>query len=255
MQFDAGFTGILAAPFPETTHVERQAKPLSTLQCPNWSARPVVCRRSKPPEMTPGADTVYFGYKNDTNARNFAGLNFDHKAMLEGVAYAHARGRHVLVAINTFPQPGREADWHAAKLVGAAELGVDVDLADVGLLDYASRRHPDLRRHLSVQGSATSYEAVNFAHREFGIRRAVLPRVLTLTQVEGVIRNTPVEIEVFGFGSLCVMNEGRCWLSSYATGESPNTVGRLLAGQVCEVGPSAGAHGYASQRYSDRPLR
>lgn len=172
-----------------------------------------------------GADTVYFGYKNDTNARNFAGLNFDHKAMVEGIDYAHRRNRRVLMAINTFPQPGREADWHRA-VDGAVDLGVDaVILADVGLLDYASRRHPQLRLHLSVQGSATSYEAVNFAHREFGIQRAVLPRVLTLAQVELVIRNTPVEIEVFGFGSLCVMNEGRCWLSSYATGESPNTVG------------------------------
>ena len=172
-----------------------------------------------------GADTVYFGYKNDTNARNFAGLNFDRKAMIEGINYAHARGRHVLMAINTFPQPGREADWRAA-VDGAAELGVDaVILADVGLLDYASKRHPNLRLHLSVQGSATSYEAVNFAHREFGIKRAVLPRVLTLAQVEMVIKNTPIEIEVFAFGSLCVMNEGRCWLSSYATGESPNTVG------------------------------
>ena len=172
-----------------------------------------------------GADTVYFGYKNDTNARNFAGLNFDRKAMVEGIDYAHARGRHVLMAINTFPQPGREADWHAA-VDGAADLGVDaVILADIGLLDYARSRHPNLRLHLSVQGSATSYEAVNFAHREFGVQRAVLPRVLTLAQVEMVIRNTPIEIEVFGFGSLCVMNEGRCWLSSYATGESPNTVG------------------------------
>ena len=172
-----------------------------------------------------GADTVYFGYKNDTNARNFAGLNFDQKAMVEGVSYAHSRGKHVLMAINTFPQPGREADWHKA-VDGAAELGVDaVILADLGLLDYASKRHPNLRLHLSVQGSATSYEAVNFAHREFGVKRAVLPRVLTLAQVEHVIKNTPVEIEVFGFGSLCVMNEGRCWLSSYACGESPNTVG------------------------------
>ena len=172
-----------------------------------------------------GADTVYFGYKNDTNARNFAGLNFDQKAMVEGINNAHSRGKHVLMAINTFPQPGREADWHKA-VDGAADLGVDaVILADVGLLDYACKRHPDLRLHLSVQGSATSYEAVNFAHREFGVKRAVLPRVLTLAQVELVIKNTPVEIEVFGFGSLCVMNEGRCWLSSYATGESPNTVG------------------------------
>ncbi len=172
-----------------------------------------------------GADTVYFGYKNDTNARNFAGLNFDQKSLVEGIRYAHQRGKKVLMAINTFPQPGREADWHKA-VDGAAELGVDAAiLADVGLLDYASRRHPELRLHRSVQGSATSYEAVNFAQREFGIQRAVLPRVLTLAQVEQVIRNTSVEIEVFGFGSLCVMNEGRCWLSSYATGESPNTVG------------------------------
>lgn len=172
-----------------------------------------------------GADAVYLGYRNDTNARNFAGLNFDQKAMAEGIRYAQSQGRGVLMAINTFAQPGRTADWQHA-VDGAAELGVDaVILADVGLLDYASRRHPDLRLHLSVQGSATNYEAVNFAHREFGIRRAVLPRVLTLAQVETVIRHTPVEIEVFGFGSLCVMNEGRCWLSSYATGESPNTVG------------------------------
>jgi O2-independent ubiquinone biosynthesis protein UbiU len=172
-----------------------------------------------------GADAVYLGFKNDTNARNFAGLNFDQKTMQEGIRYAHGKGCEVLMAINTFPQPGRVADWRAA-VDAAADLGVDaIILADVGLLDYASKRHPNQRLHLSVQGSATSYEAINFAHREFGVRRAVLPRVLTLAQVEHVIKNTPVEIEVFGFGSLCVMNEGRCWLSSYATGESPNTVG------------------------------
>ncbi|MGE5385339.1 MAG: ubiquinone anaerobic biosynthesis protein UbiU [Betaproteobacteria bacterium] len=172
-----------------------------------------------------GADAVYLGFRNDTNARNFAGLNFDEKAVTEGVRYAKARGKEVLVAINTFPQPGRVADWHRA-VDAAVGLGADaVILADIGLLDYARNRHPELRLHLSVQGSATSYEAINFAQREFGVRRAVLPRVLTLAQVEHVIKNTSVEIEVFGFGSLCVMNEGRCWLSSYACGESPNTVG------------------------------
>lgn len=172
-----------------------------------------------------GADAVYLGFKNDTNARNFAGLNFDQKTMVDGIRYAHAKGCEVLMAINTFPQAGRTEDWRAA-VDAAADMGVDaIILADVGLLDYASKRHPNQRLHLSVQGSATSYEAINFAHREFGVRRAVLPRVLTLAQVENVIKNTPVEIEVFGFGSLCVMNEGRCWLSSYACGESPNTVG------------------------------
>ena len=172
-----------------------------------------------------GADAVYLGFKNDTNARNFAGLNFDHKSMVEGIRYAHSKGREVLLAINTFAQAGRVADWQKS-VDTAVDLGVDaIILADVGLLDYAANKYPQQRLHLSVQGSATSYDAINFCQREFGVRRAVLPRVLTLAQVEHVIKNTDVEIEVFGFGSLCVMNEGRCWLSSYACGESPNTVG------------------------------
>ncbi|SMF01029.1 putative protease [Pseudogulbenkiania subflava DSM 22618] len=172
-----------------------------------------------------GADTVYIGLKNDTNARNFAGLNFDDKSARSGIDYARARGRKVLMAINTYAQGGNVSRWHRA-IDEAADLGVDaVILADLGLMDYAVRRHPDLRLHLSVQGSATNYEAVNLARELFGIRRAVLPRVLTLDQVRHVIEHTDVEIEVFGFGSLCVMVEGRCLLSSYATGESPNTHG------------------------------
>ena len=202
-----------------------------------------------------GADAVYFGFKNDTNARNFAGLNFDSKTMAEGVRYAQNKGRNVLLAINTFPQPGRVEDWRRA-VDAAADLGVNaVILADIGLLDYARQRHPNLRLHLSVQGSATSYEAINFAHREFGIRRAVLPRVLTLAQVEHVIKNTPVEIEVFGFGSLCVMNEGRCWLSSYACGESPNTGGGLLPGQVRQMGQAARPDGNPPERHPHRSFR
>lgn len=172
-----------------------------------------------------GADAVYLGFKNETNARNFPGLNLDHATLVEGIRYAHARDVEVLLAINTFAQVGRVEVWRRA-VDAAADLGVDaLILADIGVLEYARTRHPDLRLHLSVQGSATSYEAINFCRDLFGIQRAVLPRVLTLQQVEHVIQNTGVEIEVFGFGSLCVMNEGRCWLSSYATGESPNTHG------------------------------
>lgn len=172
-----------------------------------------------------GADTVYLGLKNATNARNFAGLNFDDKTATQGIRYAHDRGRKILMAINTYAQGADISRWKRA-VDEAAGLGVDaVILADMGLLDYAAKHHPDLRLHLSVQGSATHYEAINLARELFGIRRAVLPRVLTLEQVKHVIANTDAEIEVFGFGSLCVMVEGRCLLSSYATGESPNTHG------------------------------
>ncbi|MDR3413917.1 MAG: U32 family peptidase [Formivibrio sp.] len=172
-----------------------------------------------------GADTVYVGFKNATNARNFAGLNFTDTQLTEGIRYAQSKKREVLIAINTYAQAGRVREWHAS-IDRAATLGADaVILADMGLLAYAHKTHPQLKLHLSVQGSATNFEAINLAHEAFGIRRAVLPRVLTLPQVEYVINNTPVEIETFGFGSLCVMAEGRCILSSYATGQSPNTHG------------------------------
>ena len=172
-----------------------------------------------------GADCVYLGLNNDTNARHFAGLNFDAASAREGLRYARQRGVKVLLAINTFAQAGEEARWRTA-VDEAAALAVDaVILADFGLLDYASQRHPQLRLHLSVQGSASNHEAINLAQRAFGVQRAVLPRVLSLEQVAQVMAGTTVEIEVFGFGSLCVMAEGRCHLSSYATGESPNTHG------------------------------
>jgi putative protease len=172
-----------------------------------------------------GADCVYLGFRDETNARNFGGLNFDAKTAAEGIRYAHARNAKVLVAINTYAQPGSFTRWTDA-LDLAAALDVDaVILADPGLMQYAVDRHPELRLHLSVQASATTYEAINFYARHFGVRRAVLPRVLSLAQVEHVVNNVDTEIEVFGFGSLCVMVEGRCALSSYATGEGPNTVG------------------------------
>jgi putative protease len=172
-----------------------------------------------------GADCVYLGFRDATNARNFAGLNFDDKAIEAGIRYAHEHGRKVFVALNTYPQASKAALWQSA-LDRAADSGVDaVILADPGLMAYAVKHQPQLRLHLSVQGSATNYEALDFYHHHFGIQRAVLPRVLSLTQVQQVLEKSPIEIEVFGFGSLCVMVEGRCALSSYATGEAPNTHG------------------------------
>jgi putative protease len=203
-----------------------------------------------------GADCVYLGFRDATNARNFAGLNFSDAAIAEGIRYAHAHGRKVFLALNTYPQPNALPVWRSA-VDRAAGAGIDaVILADPGLMEYAAGAHPDLRLHLSVQGSATNAEAINFYHRHFGIARAVLPRVLSLAQVEQVIAATPVEIEVFGFGSLCVMVEGRCQLSSYATGESPNSHGvcspaKAVRWQPTPRGLEARLNGVLIDRYDE----
>jgi len=172
-----------------------------------------------------GADAVYIGFRNSTNARNFPGLNFSRDEAARGIEYAHGKDSRVFLAINTYPVPERWRD--AADAVDmAADIGADaLILADMSLLDYAASRHPGLRLHLSVQGSATNRHAVAFYQERFGIRRVVLPRVLSLAQVRALVESTPVEVEIFGYGSLCVMVEGRCALSSYVTADSPNSAG------------------------------
>jgi O2-independent ubiquinone biosynthesis protein UbiU len=203
-----------------------------------------------------GADCVYMGFRDNTNARNFAGLNFDDNAAREGIRFAHDKGVKTLLALNTFPQSDSWERWTGA-VDKAAQLGMDaVILADIGLMRYAAKHHPKLRLHLSVQGSATNYEAINFYREHFGIQRAVLPRVLSLPQVEQVTANTPVEIELFGFGGLCVMVEGRCALSSYVTGESPNTVGvcspaKAVRWQQTPKGLESRLNGVLMDRYAD----
>lgn len=172
-----------------------------------------------------GADAVYLGLRNDTNARSFPGLNFDESNIAKAVYYAHVAGSKVFLAINTYPTPQGWQRWQRAVDV-AANAGIDALIAaDIGVMDYAVNRYPDLRLHLSVQASATNKQALTYYERHFGIQRAVLPRVLSLTQVKRLAMQSPVDLEVFGFGSLCIMAEGRCQLSSYATGISPNTGG------------------------------
>lgn len=172
-----------------------------------------------------GADVVYIGFRDETNARNFPGLNFSRDEARDAIAFAHGRGAEVYIAINTYPRAGDGHLWRAA-VDDAARIRADaVILADVGLLDYAARTHPDLRRHLSVQASASHAQSINFYARNFGVRRVVLPRVLTVPEIAALAPAIDVETEVFAFGGMCPMAEGRCSLSSYVTGQSPNMNG------------------------------
>ncbi|MFU9135335.1 ubiquinone anaerobic biosynthesis protein UbiU [Erwinia tasmaniensis] len=172
-----------------------------------------------------GADAVYVGLKDDTNARHFAGLNFTGKRLKEAAGYIHQHRRKLHVAINTFAHPSGYERWQYAVDM-AASVGVDaLILADIAMLEYAAERYPHIERHVSVQASATNVEAIKFYQRNFDVARVVLPRVLSMHQVRQLARVTPVPLEVFAFGSLCIMAEGRCFLSSWLTGESPNTVG------------------------------
>ena len=181
-----------------------------------------------------GADAVYCGFQNATNARNFPGLNFTPVELQQALAYAHAREAKVLLAVNTFPPAGHFDLWREAVDTGAS-LGVDaLIVADVGVADYAARTHPELRLHLSVQAGASSPEAIRYYCGEFGVKRVVLPRILTVAEIADIHRQIPCEIEAFIFGNIGMMAEGRCSLTNYVTGISTNMDG------VCS--PAADVH-------------
>jgi len=202
-----------------------------------------------------GADAVYLGFKDDTNARHFAGLNFNDLSMTKGLEYARDHQVKVFLAVNTYPQPKGWQRWQSA-VDQAAVLGVDALIAaDIGVLEYACNKYPGLALHLSVQSSATNLEALRFYKQLFNIRRAVLPRVLSLAQVKQLATKTPVPLEVFGFGSLCIMVEGRCYLSSYVTDESPNTCGacspaKAVRWEETDAGRESRLNGVLIDRFS-----
>jgi len=172
-----------------------------------------------------GADAVYIGLKNDTNARHFAGLNFTDKKLEQAVRYVKDHDRKLHMAINTFANSDHWQVWQQSVDM-AASIGIDaLIVADISVLDYAAKKYPQLELHLSVQASATNAEAIRYYQQNFNVKRVVLPRVLSIHQVKQLARATDIELEVFAYGSLCIMAEGRCHLSSYLTGESPNMNG------------------------------
>lgn len=196
---------------------------------PELTRPELVCPAGTPASLRTavdaGADAVYCGFQNATNARNFPGLNFTPEEMEKGIIYAHERGTKVLLAANTFPSAGQTNLWKEA-IDRAVSFDIDaIIVADIGVASYAARKYPEQRLHLSVQAGASSPEAIKFYCREFNIKRVVLPRILTVAEIKEVHDKIPCDIEAFIFGNIGMMAEGRCSLTNYATGISTNMDG------------------------------
>ncbi|GLS32269.1 putative protease [Mesorhizobium albiziae] len=223
----------------------------------------LVCPAGAPATLraaiTARADAVYCGFQGETNARNFPGLNFSPAELADGVRFARDHGKKVLVAINTFAPAGRVDQWRKAADEAAA-CGADAIIAaDLAVLDHVANNHKGLRLHLSVQAAAATPEAIGFYAEAFGVRRVVLPRVLSIQEIATLNRSINVETEAFVFGELCVMIEGRCFLSSYAAEKSPNLNGVCSPPEAVSYDQEAGStaarlSGFTIDRYApDQP--
>ena len=171
-----------------------------------------------------GAHTVYCGFADETNARNFW-LNFSRDEMAAGIDYAHKRGSKVLVAINAFPRAGAQDFWHRA-VADADERGADaVIVADLGLLGHAAEK--SIRNCACISPSRrpppTPTPSISM--------RANSGLSASCCRASSPFRRSPPSTgkskrrRRYSFRRAVRDGGGRCSLSSYATGRSPNMNG------------------------------
>ena len=176
-----------------------------------------------------GADAVYLGY-GDFNARRNA-KNFSLEELASAVSYCHVRGAKVYLTLNTLVTD-RELPAAAQVAAQAAEVGVDaVLIQDLGILRMLRQAAPGLAVHGSTQLTVHSLDGVRRC-AELGMSRVVLSRELSRDAIEHICLNSPIEIETFVHGALCMCYSGQCYFSSVIGGRSGN---RGLCAQPCRL--------------------
>lgn len=182
-----------------------------------------------------GADAVYLGV-DDFNARRGA-RNFSPEDLHAAAAYCHLRGVRVYLTLNTLVAD-RELHALASTARVASEAGVDAILVqDMGVVETLRHVVPDVPLHASTQMTVHTLSGVEEAAR-LGITRAVLARELSRDEIAELCRRSPIELEVFVHGALCMCYSGQCAMSAVIGQRSGN---RGLCAQPCRL-PYDGAY-------------
>ncbi len=166
-----------------------------------------------------GANAVYLG-SGSFNARQGA-KNFTLPMLTEAVKYCHVRGVAVHLTLNTLVSD-RETAEVAALIRQAALSGVDAFIVqDLYVVQLCKQIAPDVPIHGSTQMTVCSLPGVLMC-AAWGLSRVVLSRELGRDEIHYIVTNSPIEIEVFAHGALCMSYSGQCYLSSVIGGRSGN---------------------------------
>ena len=166
-----------------------------------------------------GANAVYLGC-GTFNARQSA-KNFTPQTLAEAVKYCHIRGVAVHLTLNTLVSD-RELTELADLIRQAAECGVDAFIVqDLGVVELCRRIAPNVPIHGSTQMTVHSLPGVLLC-AGLGMTRVVLSRELNRDQIRYITTHSPIEIEVFAHGALCMSYSGQCYLSAVIGGRSGN---------------------------------
>ncbi len=186
-----------------------------------------------------GADAVYLGLQQ-FSARATA-TNFDEQALNEFIAYAHAKGRKVFVALNTLLQECELPDLLKALNV-CVNCQVDALIVqDLGVARVVREQYPEIELHASTQMAVHNKEGA-LALQKAGFSRVVLARELTLTEIKEIASIPGLETEAFIHGALCYSYSGLCLFSSMESGRSANRGKCLYPCRSCFKGEEGDKH-------------
>ncbi len=168
-----------------------------------------------------GADAVYFG--GEMFSLRASSGNFTIEEIREGVRFAHERDKRAYLTLNIFAH-NKDIDQIVEYLKTIKDIEIDAYIvSDPGIMDIIKEVNPNMPIHLSTQANMTNYRSAKFWY-EYGIRRIVLARELTLDEVKTIKANVPndMNIECFIHGAMCISYSGRCLLSNYMTDRDSN---------------------------------
>lgn len=166
-----------------------------------------------------GADAVYLGFSG-FNARTSAN-NFNADTLKDAVAFCHARGVAVHVALNTTVY-GSELPALEQAIRAVAASGADAVICqDLAVATLIGKIAPQLPRHGSTQMSVHSLQGA-LELKELGFTRVVLARELSMPEAEHITKHCGIETECFVHGALCMCVSGQCYMSAFLGGRSGN---------------------------------
>ncbi len=171
---------------------------------------PAKDKRSVSAAINNNADSIYIGLTDYNMRTNVANINIDD--IKDITNECHDNNKKLYVCTNTIVN-NNEVNHFRKQLPVLESYGIDaLIISDAGLINIANKSSIPI--HLSIQANITNNEALNL-YRDLGVTRAVLSRELPLSEIKEIRKHSPIEIETFVHGAICVAVSGRCFLSQY----------------------------------------
>lgn len=166
-----------------------------------------------------GADAVYCGTP-DMSLRVKSGFTLED--VVEGIEFAHARGKKVYLTLNLFSH-----NKDIAKLPEFIETVKKVNpdgliISDPGVFQFVKEHAPNLELHISTQANVCSWLTVDFWQKQ-GASLVVMAREVSFDELAEIRAKCPdIKIETFVHGSMCMTYSGRCLLSNFMAERGAN---------------------------------